>query len=618
MRLLFLSLILIFNFFSVKAENLKNCEWSEKGSVPCINITKTNNTSKISEAGVNKTIITKQEIQESGYTNMADIFKNVSGLSVFQSGNTGQSASIFMRGSESNHTLVMLNGIPINDMSVTDGMHDFGQDFAQGIQQIEIYKGSNGAQFGSSAIAGAINFITSTNYINDFSVNGFNGRNNSFDVNYTKITDNDWQLSINGAVNQSNLGSATADGTEDDGTLNRQLRLIAEKWINDNIKIKSNFYSRETRSYYDDMDNNGELGYVMDNTMQSFQASIDRKYKNSEDNTILHWHAYAKEIDDGGVTDSNDSQSIVAKYEKKFNKSEKYSFGFGSEYKYDWAKFINRGSFNSFSKGDLKNFGVYANVGLKILDNSTLSVYARNDDHHIAGKNNSYKIAYNQSLDNFDFGTSHSTGLRNPTLYELYGSNNYGYKGNINAKAEKSKTNEIYAAYSFSNNLMLKSTVYRAKIYDRLEFNDAFTSVENKKIDLNQEGIESEFVIKNENEKITLFANFLKSKNAETGKSQQRRPDITYGANYKKNNIRGMIGLFDFNLNYKFTGKHSDYDGGTVKVKSTNMVDIQASKNILGIKWNLTLSNLLNERYERPATYSADGRQIRVGFKKSY
>ena len=81
--------------------------------------------------------------------------------------------SLFTRGSESNHTLVMINGIAINDQSVTDGLHDFGQDFIQNIDVIEIYKGSNGAHFGPSAIAGAINFITAIDYTNSYSVNGF-------------------------------------------------------------------------------------------------------------------------------------------------------------------------------------------------------------------------------------------------------------------------------------------------------------------------------------------------------------------------------------------------------------------------------------------------------------
>jgi outer membrane cobalamin receptor len=42
-----------------------------------------------------------------------------------------------MRGTGSNHTLVMINGIPINDQSTTQGLHDFGVDFIQTVQQIE-------------------------------------------------------------------------------------------------------------------------------------------------------------------------------------------------------------------------------------------------------------------------------------------------------------------------------------------------------------------------------------------------------------------------------------------------------------------------------------------------
>ena len=107
------------------------------------------------------------------------MLKLVSGLDVFQSGTKGQSTSIFTRGSESNHTLVMINGVAINDQSVTDGLHDFGQDFVQSIQQIEVYKGSSGAHFGPSAIAGAINFITAIDYTNSYSIIGFSAKNNS-------------------------------------------------------------------------------------------------------------------------------------------------------------------------------------------------------------------------------------------------------------------------------------------------------------------------------------------------------------------------------------------------------------------------------------------------------
>ena len=130
-----------------------------------------------------------------------------------------------MRGSESNHTLILLNGIAINDQSVTNGMAEFGQDFVQTVQQIEVYKGSNGAHFGPDAIGGAINFVTDVDYTTSYSVNGFSLKNNSIDYNTTKITDNGWHLNFKGAANQSKTDSAIAKGHEDDGTKNYQVNL---------------------------------------------------------------------------------------------------------------------------------------------------------------------------------------------------------------------------------------------------------------------------------------------------------------------------------------------------------------------------------------------------------
>ena len=612
---IFIFLYLI--FFTLNANALDDCKWNIKNGAPCLIISKINNTSKISEAGVNKIIINKQDIENSGYTNLTDILKTISGLNVYQSGDKGQSSSVFTRGAESNHTLVLLNGISINDQSVTDGMHDFGQDFVQSIQQIEIYKGSGGAHFGPSAIAGAINFITAINYTNSYSISGFDGRNNSVNGNYTKVTDNAWHLNINATGNQSNLGSATADGTEDDGTFNKQLNLNVEKWINDNTKVRSTFYVRETRTYYDDMDYNGELGYVMDNTMQALQTGIDRVSQNSEDSLTFHWHAYGKDIDDGGFADSYDSQSLVARFEKKINSSEKSSFGFGSEYKYDWGSFINEGSFNSSTKGHVKDLGIFANAGYKIFDNSILSFYGRRDNHNTAGRNNTYKLSYIQTINNFKFGVSNATGLRNPTLYELFGSNNYGYKGGINLKAEKSRTNEIFGSYDLFDNLILKSTAYRVTFLDRLEFNSGFTATENKQIDLSNEGLESELIYEGQNQKFSTFITFSKSK-TEKGASQQRRPDLNYGANFYKKFINSAVGPFNMNLNYKFTGKHLDYDGGAAVAKSTKIVDVIFSKNLLGSIWDLSITNLLNEKYERPLTYSKDGRRIAIGLRKLY
>ena len=112
-------------FTKVSAEILKNCEWHNTKGTLCVTVSKTPNSSAYNEIGINKTVITKKDIVESGAIDTNDVFKLISGLDVFQSGQKGQQTSIFTRGSESNHTLVLLNGIAINDQSATDGLPRF-------------------------------------------------------------------------------------------------------------------------------------------------------------------------------------------------------------------------------------------------------------------------------------------------------------------------------------------------------------------------------------------------------------------------------------------------------------------------------------------------------------
>ena len=109
-----------------------------------------------------------------------------------------------------------------------------------------------------------------------------------------------------------------------------------------------------------------------------------------------------------------------------------------------------------------------------------------------------------------------------------------------------------------------------------------------------------------------FYTNFSKSRKA-NGQAQARRPDLSYGVNYSKKIESSVYGPFNLNLNYKHTGQFIDFDGSkNSRQKSTDLVDLSIKKNWLGNILSINLTNLLNERYEKPATYSQDGRQLRV------
>ena len=617
--LMLLKIIFFFIFFIsfLHANDLKNCEWNNSKGSPCITISKTSNTSEYSEDFVSKTIISKEKIDIINATDVNDLLKQIPGLDIFQSGGKGQTTSLFTRGSESNHTLVMINGIAINDQSVTDGLHDFGQDFIHNIQTIEIYKGSNGAHFGPGAIAGAINFITSVDYTNSYSFTGFNNKNNSSNLNYTKITDNNWHLNFNSTINLSETDSAIAGGSEYDGTENYQLNLNSQKLINENLKFKSTIYSRKTVTDYDGSATD-ESGYVSDNRMYTLQSELEHISKKNNNKLILHYHNYDREYENSGFLDEYYSESFVVKGESKNIFSEKISYSFGSEYKYDWGSFENRGSYNASTKGHVKNFGFFGNTGYKFNKDVILSLYGRSDDHNTTGGNQTYKINLTQFIKRLKIGLTHSTGLRNPTLYELYGSDNYGIVGNTGLNPEKSKTNELSFTFDISQNLNFKSTAYKSKVYDQIEANSAYSMHENQLIDINQEGFENEINFSRNDQVLSFYNVFSKSRKT-NGQAQSRRPDLVYGFNFLKKNLDSPIGLINASLNYKHSGKYTDWDGSkNSKQKSTDLLDLSLTKNLFENNLFMKITNVLNERYEKPATYTQDGRQLRLGFKRIF
>jgi outer membrane cobalamin receptor len=190
--LLYIILNLIFLNIGKASENISNyaCKWENKNEIPCVEIISLiPNSSSFSKSGINKTTLTKKQILESGAVDLIDILQSLPEINITQSGPKGQQASMFMRGTGSNHTLVMINGIPINDQSTTDGLHDFGVDFIQTIQQVEVYPGSTATHFGTNAIGGAVNIILTGDYKDSISVATDSGGNYEFSGNKTNIYD---------------------------------------------------------------------------------------------------------------------------------------------------------------------------------------------------------------------------------------------------------------------------------------------------------------------------------------------------------------------------------------------------------------------------------------------
>jgi len=110
--------------------------------------------------GSSLTVITSQQIAESRQTEVTEVLRGVPGLDVVQQGGPGGVTSVFLRGANSNHTKVLIDGIPVNDPGSAGRAFDFSMLSVDNIEQIEILRGPQSTLYGSDAIGGVIHVIT--------------------------------------------------------------------------------------------------------------------------------------------------------------------------------------------------------------------------------------------------------------------------------------------------------------------------------------------------------------------------------------------------------------------------------------------------------------------------
>jgi len=134
--------------------------WAQTASIPETIVTATRIPTPQERLPAATTVIDRQVIEERGYVTLADALVSVPGFNIVPSGGMGQVTSGFMRGTNSNHVLVLRDGVPMNDASHPSGAFNFGNTLLGDIERIEVVRGPVSAIYGTSAIGGVINLIT--------------------------------------------------------------------------------------------------------------------------------------------------------------------------------------------------------------------------------------------------------------------------------------------------------------------------------------------------------------------------------------------------------------------------------------------------------------------------
>ncbi|MER2265066.1 TonB-dependent receptor plug domain-containing protein [Methylobacterium oxalidis] len=125
-----------------------------------ISVSATGVPTPIAQTGSSVTVLPAELLEAQQRRTVPDALQQVPGLNVVQSGGPGSQTSVFIRGSNSNHVKVLIDGIDATDPSNPNGSFDFGQLLTEDLSRIEVLRGPQSGLYGSDAIGGVISFTT--------------------------------------------------------------------------------------------------------------------------------------------------------------------------------------------------------------------------------------------------------------------------------------------------------------------------------------------------------------------------------------------------------------------------------------------------------------------------
>lgn len=143
---------------------------AEAATLPEIVVTPYYSPTLLSRTGSSLSVISGETIARSAPGSLAQVLRAIPGVSVIELGGPGATAEVRIRGAETGHTLVLIDGVRVNDFATARDDFDFSLIAPADIDRIEILRGPQSAVYGSDAMGGVINIITKRAAKKKFSV----------------------------------------------------------------------------------------------------------------------------------------------------------------------------------------------------------------------------------------------------------------------------------------------------------------------------------------------------------------------------------------------------------------------------------------------------------------
>ena len=625
----------------ISAENSaeNNNKTAVEGEEIVISASKLSTTSE--KSGLSVTVIDSKQIEKSGASKVYELLKDQKGISVSKNSNFGGSSSVFMRGANSEHTVVLIDGVKVNDPTSPSGGFDFANLPLNNIERIEIIRGSQSVVHGSDALGGVINIVTKKakgDEANFYMGYGrYNSRNAALSVSHIGEKTN---FSMGASYEKSDAFSkakAKSGSFENDEYSN--ISFNAQGGYDYNEMIGVELYSSFNRSEYE-LD---EAGYYDDeNSTQknnTFTVGSGLKFSPIENlllkSNISYFYmnkALRNDADSSDVENpANPSDVSFSTFSGDRKKTE-----FSAEYQYDYYRIIAGYEYSTEScDNNYSSAGSYTYREVYDYKNYKNSAYAMNSFDYDGYAGISAGVRYTKTSEGETAGVWHlsaygnikdmgtrfrssaGTGFKTASLYQLYEPT----YGNKDLKNEKSIYYDFGIAQWIKKIAEIDAGCFYSKYKNRIDFVTidpvSYTSKYMNVDKSSSKGLEfsaSVYPV----EFLSVFANYTYtvSRDDKTDEDLLRRPRHKYSAGINTDIMKKA----DIMFSYDYTGKRYDTFNSN-RIKLDSYATVNAAVNItttVNTSVVVRIDNLLNKEYEEVKGYDAGGINVRCGLRGKF
>ena len=539
------------------------------------------------------TILDAEDIALSGANNLSEILRFIAGIDVTSNGGPGQIASIFMHGSNSNHTLILINGIKINDSATgTAAIQNIHPDL---IEKIEIIKAPRTSLYGSNAVGGVINIITKKQ------------TKTGYEIGYKTGSDNTDTINFMGGFHSSEIqGGIQFHQYKTDGFPARTESNVASGHENDSVNAFLNFDNDNWSLVTNVWQSSGTTEYL-----DFFLTPVSQDFNNTTGSLDIN-----KIFSDRWVSNLNfgfSRDDIKQNETPDFNDSKKLFFEWQNTIHANNNHQIVAGIYLANEKFDASNYG----LDIATEANSTAlyieDIINRGKHQLLTAARISNKEGIKDKLTwNIEYGfiinpsmrllLNAGRATRNPSSFDLY-----GYGGNPELTPEISKNIGIGIAMIPSDKLSVEFSAFSNEITDLITFNYndfKLYNIEQARI----KGIEGHIEYLANDWNVYLNATLQNPKNTTSKQMLLRRPKKTVSLG-----LRRSFGLLDFNMNLLFSDSRIDFGG--VRLDDYVLCNITVQYH-LNERWLIraTINNVTDETYMLANNYNTAQRQGYLGF----